>query len=111
MDGENNKPTTHSPLSKSLASDDIANIPLGAGLAIVRDTFADRGNDELLLVALPEGDRKIDAKDLVRVDDVEGGCRGGGNGRNQGGHQGDQRERASDEEHFDDVRVERWSKV
>jgi hypothetical protein len=95
VDGDNEL-TTYSSLSKPLASNNFANVSFGASLAVVRDTLADRGKDEFLLVALPEGDREVDAKDMGRVDDIKGGCGGGGDRRNQSGHQGDERERAGD---------------
>jgi hypothetical protein len=57
--------STHSSFLQTVATDNLADVPLPSNLPVIRNTFADRAQDEVILEAQPKGDGEIDAPDAV----------------------------------------------
>jgi hypothetical protein len=76
--------STYSSFLQTVATDNLADVPLPTDLSVVRDTFADRAQNEVILEAQPEGNGEIDAPDVVGVEGVQSGSGGSGGRREDG---------------------------
>lgn len=93
--------STYSSFLQTVATDHLADIPLAPDLPVVRNTFADRAQDEVILEAQPKGDGEIDAPDVVGVEGVQGGSGRSGSRREDGSYQGGDGEGLGEREHYD----------
>jgi hypothetical protein len=93
--------STHSSFLQTVATDNLADVPLATDLSVVRDTLADRAQDEVILETQPEGDGEVDAPDVVRVEGIQSGSGRSGSRREDGSYQGGDGEGLGEREHSD----------
>lgn len=93
--------STHSSFLQTVATDNLADIPLPTDLPVIRDTLADRAQNEVILEAQPEGNGEIDAPDVVGVEGVQSGSGRSAGRRKDGSYQGGDGEGLGEREHFD----------
>jgi len=93
--------STHSSFLQTVATDNLADVPLATDLPVIRKTFADRAQDEVVLEAQPEGDGEIDAPDVVGVEGVQGGSGRSAGRREDGSYTGGDGEGLGEREHLD----------
>lgn len=63
--------SAHSSFLQPVAPDNLADIPLPTDLPVIRNTFADRAQDEVILETQPKRDGEVDAPDVVGVEGVQ----------------------------------------
>jgi hypothetical protein len=93
--------STHSSFLQTVATDNLADVPLATDLSVIRDTLADRAQDEVILETQPEGDGEVDAPDVVRVEGIQSGSGRSGSRREDGSYQGGDGEGLGEREHSD----------